>query len=102
MKRIIITAGAALLVAVPTSMGLIGNASFAQSAPVSVPPQAASVDDKGGLRNKVEAGDDKGGLRNKVEAGDDKGGLRNKVEAGDDTGGLRNKVEAGDDKGGLR
>ena len=61
MKRIIITAGAALLVAVPASMGLISNASFAQSAPVSVPSQAVSVDDKGGLRNKVETGDDKGG-----------------------------------------
>jgi len=42
MKRIIIT-GAALLAAIPASLGLIGNASFAQSVPVRVPSQATPV-----------------------------------------------------------
>ena len=42
MKRIIIT-GAALLAAIPASLGLMGNASFAQSVPVRVPSQATLV-----------------------------------------------------------
>ena len=48
MKRIIIT-GAALLAIVPASLGLIGNASFAQNVPVRVPSHASVLDDKGGL-----------------------------------------------------
>ena len=76
MKRIIITAGAALLVAVPASVGFISNASFAQSAPVSAPSQAVVMDDNGGQAKHVQAGDDKGGLRKHLEAGDNKGGLR--------------------------
>ena len=99
MKRIIIT-GAVLLGTVSASLGLIANASFAQSAPSVVPVHATILDDKGGLSTHVEAGDDKGGLSAHVEAGDDKGGLSAHVEAGDDKGGLSAHVEAGDDKGG--
>ena len=101
MKRIIITATAALLVAAPASMGFISNGAFAQSIPVRVPSHAI-VMDTGGQSKHIEAGDDKGGLRKQVQAGDDKGGLRNQVQAGDDKGGLRKHLEAGDDKGGLR
>jgi hypothetical protein len=86
MKRIIITAGAAVLAMVPAAMGFIGNTSFSESLPVLVPPHAAVVDDHGGQRNHVQ-GDDKGGLRQHAEAGDDKGGLRQ--HTGDDKGGLR-------------
>jgi hypothetical protein len=51
MKGILITAGAALLVAVPATMGLVGNTSFAQSIPVRVPAQATVLnDDHGGQR----------------------------------------------------
>jgi hypothetical protein len=102
MKYSIITAGVVLLAGVPASLGLVGNASFAQSVPVRAPSQASVVDDKGGLSKHVEAGDDKGGLRKHIEAGDDKGGLSKHVEAGDDKGGLSKHIEAGDDKGGLR
>ena len=103
MKRIIITAGTALLVAVPVSVGAIANTSFAQSVPVGMPSsQTVVVDDNGGLSKHLEPGDDKGGLRNHAQAGDDKGGLRNHAQAGDDKGGLRKHAEPGDDKGGLR
>ena len=49
MKRIIIAAGAALLVAAPASMGLVGNAAFAQSIPIEAPSKTVA-DDHGGLR----------------------------------------------------
>ena len=97
MKRIIIT-GAALLAIIPASLGLIGNASFAQTVPVRVPSQATLV---GGQSRHIEIGDDKGGLSAHVEPGDDKGGLSTHVEPGDDKGGLSAHVEPGDDKGGL-
>jgi len=83
MKRIIITAGTALLVAVPVSVGLLGNAASAQSAPVGVPSPTVMVDDHGGQSKHIQAGDDNGGLRKHTEAGDDNGGLRNQVRAGD-------------------
>jgi hypothetical protein len=70
MKRIIIT-GAALLAIAPASLGLIANASFAQSDPVRVPSQATLVS---GQSKHIEIGDDKGGLSAHVEPGDDKGG----------------------------
>jgi hypothetical protein len=63
MKRIILTAGAALLVTLPAAIGFTGNTSFAQSIPVRVPSQAVVVDDHGGQSKHAEAGDDKGGLR---------------------------------------
>jgi hypothetical protein len=104
MKRTIITIGATLLAVVPATVGLTGNASFAQTVPVRAPSHVTAVDVKGGAVKQVEAGDDKGGAVKQVEAGDDKGGQRatRKVEAGDDKGGQRatRKVEAGDDKGG--
>jgi hypothetical protein len=95
MKRIIIT-GAALLAAIPASLGLIGNASFAQTVPVRVPSQATPV---GGQSKHIEIGDDKGGLSAHVEPGDDKGGLSTHVEPGDDKGGLNaTQIEGTDDK----
>ena len=100
MKRIIIT-GAALLAIVPASLGLISNASFAQSIPVSVPSPASVLDDKGGLTNHVEPGDDKGGLSTHIESGDDNDGLSSSDDGpGDDNGGLLNDVETGDDASG--
>jgi hypothetical protein len=72
MKRIIIT-GAALLAVVPASLGLIANASFAQTAPVVVPAHARVLDDKGGLSTHLEPGDDNGGLSAHLEPGDDQG-----------------------------
>jgi len=84
MKRIIVT-GAALLAIVPASLGLLGNASFAQSVPVRVPSQASVLDDKGGLTPHVEPGDDKGGLTTQVQPGDDKGGLTTQVQPGGKT-----------------
>jgi hypothetical protein len=85
MKRIIIT-GAVLLGTVSASLGLIANASFAQSAPAVVPVHATVLDDRGALSTHVEAGDDRSALSTHVEAGDDKGPLSAHVEAGDDKG----------------
>jgi len=87
MKRIIIAAAAALLTAVPATLGLIGNTSFAQSVPVRVPSQASVLNDDGTLRdaNATEPGDDKGGLTTHVEPGDDKVG--DSVTATDHNGG---------------
>jgi hypothetical protein len=88
MKGILITAGAALLVAVPAAMGLVGNTSFAQSVPVRVPAQARVLyDDHGGQRatSTTEPGDDHGGQSSKgttepptstTRPGDDHGGQR--------------------------
>ena len=95
MKRIIISA-AALLAVIPASLGLMGNASFAQSVPVRVPAQVTHV---GSQSEHIEIGDDKGGLSTHVESGDDKGGLSTHVEPGDDKGGLNGThVAASDDK----
>ena len=71
MKRIIISA-AAFLAVIPASLGLMGNASFAQSVPVRVPAQAALV---GSQSEHLEIDDHKGGLSTHAESGDDKGGL---------------------------
>lgn len=88
MKGILITAGAALLVAVPAAMGLVGNTSFAQSVPVRVPAQARVLyDDHGGQRatSTTEPGDDHGGQgattttkppNSTTRPGDDHGGQR--------------------------
>jgi hypothetical protein len=86
MKRIIIT-GAVLLAVVPTSLGLIANASFAQSAPSVVPTHSTVLDDRGGLTAHLEPGDDRGGLTAHAEPGDDRGGLTAHAEPGDDRGG---------------
>ncbi len=96
MKRIII-AGAALLAVVPASIGLLGNASFAQSVPVRVPPHATVLDDRGGLTPHAEPGDDKGGLTPHAEPGDDRSGLTPHAEPGDVRGGLTPHAEPGND-----
>ena len=72
MKRIIIT-GAVLLGTVSASLGLIANASFAQSAPSVVQSHATVLDDRGGLSIHAEPGDDNGGLATHAEPGDDNG-----------------------------
>ena len=100
MKRIFITGGA-LLAIVPASLGLIGNASFAQSIPVRVPSQASVLDDHGGLIKHVDPGDDNGGLNTQTEPGDDNGGLTTQTQPGDDQGGLTRHAQPGDDQGGL-
>jgi hypothetical protein len=97
MKRIIITA-AALLAAIPAILGLMGNASFAQSVPVRVPAHATLLGDQS---KHVQIGDDKGGLSTHLEPGDDKAGSSAHAEPGDHQGGASTPVSPGDDKGGL-
>jgi len=97
MKRIIITA-AALVAAIPASLGLMGNASFAQSVPVRVPAHATLLGDPS---KHIEIGDDNGGASAHLESGDDKGGASAHLESGDDKGGASTHVSPGDDKGGL-
>jgi hypothetical protein len=103
MKGILVTAGAALLVAVPAAMGLVGNTSFAQSVPVRVPAQARVLyDDHGGQRptTATEPGDDHGGQRptTATEPGDDHGGQR----ATSTTKPPSSTTRPGDDHGGQR
>jgi hypothetical protein len=102
MKRILITVGAALLAAVPATMGLVGNTSFAQNVPVRVPSQASVLDDHGGLRapTAAELGDDNGRQGTHAEPGDDRSGT-GAIEPGDDNGGQGNHAEPGDDKSGT-
>jgi hypothetical protein len=87
MKRIIMTVAATLLAAVPATVGLVGNTSFAQSVPVRVPSQAVVVDDTAGqsrhLSDTTRKVEDKG-LTKEAEPGDDKGGLTKQAEPGDD------------------
>jgi hypothetical protein len=117
MKKLsIITVAAVLLAAVPATLGLSGNAAFAQSVPVRVPSQAVAVQDRGAAGTHLEvgdvrgvhrsagtavAGDDKTGVSTHVEAGSHKSGVGKHVEAGSHESGLSTHVEAGDDKGGL-
>ena len=100
MRGIIVTAGAALLVAVPAAMGLVGNTSFAQSVPVRVPQQASVLDDNDRPTPHVATGDDNGGQRSPsaVEPGDDNGGLVTQVEPA--TGKVSDSGTATDDNGG--
>ena len=96
MRRIILTSAAALLVAVPAAMGLVGNTSFAQNVPVRVPPQANVVDDQGTLRpanatSGRDSRDDHGGQRpasstQGPDSGDDHGGQRPVASSGTGTG----------------
>lgn len=69
-NRILLGAGALVVVAVPAVLGLWGNASFAESVPVRVPTQAVtstpspseSADDHGGdvsRDDRTEPGDDR-------------------------------------------
>jgi len=104
MKRIMITMGAALLVAVPATLGLVGNTSFAQSVPVRVPAQATVLDDNGGQRATTEKSDDNARHleTHSTEPRHHNGGAS--AEPGDDNGGLRDahSAEPGDDNGGQR
>jgi hypothetical protein len=64
MKRMIMTVGATVLVAVPAATGLIGNTSFSQSVPVRVPSHALIVEYHGGQATSTRLpGDDHGGQR---------------------------------------
>jgi hypothetical protein len=98
MKRIIITA-AALVAAIPASLGLMGNASFAQSVPVRVPAHATLLGDPS---KHIEIGDDNGGSSAHLESGDDNGGSSAHLKSGDDKGGASTHVAPRDDKGGLK
>jgi hypothetical protein len=98
MRGILITAGAALLVAVPAAMGLVGNTSFAQSVPVRVPAQARVLyDDHGGQRptTTTEPGDDHGGQRPTTTT--DHGG-----QGASGTKSSSSTTRPGDDHGGSR
>ena len=96
MRRIILTSAAALLVAVPAAMGLVGNTSFAQNVPVRVPPQANVVDEQGILRPADatygrDSRDDHGDQRPASTtqgpgSGDDHGGQRPVTGSGTGTG----------------
>jgi len=109
MKRIIIT-GAALLAVAPVSLGLMGNASFAQSVPVRVPSQATvvggqsthaePVDDKSGPSTQAEPGDDKSGPSTQAEPGDDKSGPSTQAEPGSGKSGPSTQVQSGSGKSG--
>jgi len=83
MRRIIVAA-AAVLAVVPASLGLLGNASFAQNVPVRVPSQASVLDDHGGQRPYVESGDDRSGPNPHTEPGDDNSSPNPHTEPGDD------------------
>ena len=58
MRRILIISAAAVVATAPALTGLLGNQSFAQSVPVTVPAQASTADDRG---SHPEPGDDHGG-----------------------------------------
>lgn len=101
MRRILIISAAAVVAVAPALSGLLGNQSFAQSVPVSLPSQAAAPDDRG---NHPEPGDDKGGRATATpsSSADDHGGRVLAATAApsasaDDHG---NHAEPGDDKGG--
>src|SRR3954454_10075584 len=104
MKRTLITIGAAVLAAVPATVGLSGNASFAHSVPVRTPSQVTAAQHQGGAAKQAEPGDDKAGRRVPARAAtsvDDKGGRAMHAEPGDDDrGGSAKHIEPGDDRGG--
>lgn len=68
MKKLLITGAVTAIAAVPGVTGLMGNASFAQSIRVHVPPGARTMDDHG---RHAEHGDDRAV---KAEPGDDRSG----------------------------
>lgn len=116
-NRILLGAGALVVVAVPAVLGLWGNASFAESVPVRVPTQAVtstpspseSADDRGGdvpRDDRTEPGDDRdvqGGTSPSTSpspspSADDHGGDDNGT---DDNGtGDNGTDDVGDDHGG--
>jgi hypothetical protein len=74
VKRTLITISAAVLAAVPATVGLSGNDSFAQSVPVRTPSQVTVAPAKGGPAKHAQPGDDKGRHGKHAEPADDKGG----------------------------
>jgi hypothetical protein len=124
-KRILLGAGALALAAVPATIGLWGNASFAESVPVRVPasgqvatgtpvptavvsaspsPSASLADDRGGevaRDQRIEPGDDRdiqGATPTAPAPGDDGGGVvarDQRTEPGDD----RRSDDSGRDRG---
>jgi hypothetical protein len=78
MKKMLIAAAAAAIASVPGVTGLVGNASFAQSVPVQIPPGARTIDDHGrhteprdDHSRHAEPSDDRG---RRAEPGDDRSG----------------------------
>ena len=121
-NRILLGAGALVVVAVPAVLGLWGNASFAESVPVRVPTQAVtstpspseSADDHGGdvsRDDRTEPGDDRdvqGGTSPSTSpspspSADDHGGDDNGTDdngtndVGDDHGGSSGSDDSGSD-----
>jgi hypothetical protein len=70
MKKLLIAGAVAVIVSLPAAIGLAGNASFAQSVPVQVPPGARTIDDRG---HHVEPRDYRA---RHAESGDDRRGTR--------------------------
>src|SRR3954452_10427535 len=103
VKRTLITISAAVLAAVPATVGLSGNASFAQSVPVRTPSQVTVAQAKGGPAKHAQPGDDQGRHGKQAEPGDDKGGRGKQAEPGDDKGGravATAVARSADDRGG--
>lgn len=111
-NRILLGAGALVVVAVPAVLGLWGNASFAESVPVRVPTQAVtstpspseSADDHGGdvsRDDRTEPGDDRD-----VQGGNTPSTSPSPSPSADDHGGDDNGTDdngtddIGDDHGG--
>ena len=85
MRRILIISAAAVVASAPALTGRLGNASFAQSVPVTVPSQPTIADDHGA---HPEPGDDHGGTaspRASASQASDDHGVH--LEPGDDHGG---------------
>jgi len=107
MKGILITAGAALLVAIPAATGLVGNTSFSQSVPVRVPAQARVLyDDHGGQgathtseppTSATRPGDDRGGQRPTPATG--RGKVLSSTTSGKDQMGGDSRKSGGSDAG---
>ena len=121
-NRILLAAGALVVVAVPAVVGLWGNASFAQSVPVRVPASgqvvtptpSPTVDDHGGATprdQRTEPGDDRdvngsgtsgtsgsgSGSSGSGTSGSGSSGHGGDDAAGDDHGGSGHGGHGGDD-----
>jgi hypothetical protein len=76
-NRILLGAGALVVVAIPAVLGLWGNASFAESVPVRVPTQAVTVTPSPSTPSPSPSSDDNGGdvqRDDRTEPGDDRDG----------------------------
>jgi hypothetical protein len=79
VKPLLITIGAALLVTVPATMGLVGNTSFARSVPVRVPAHATVVNEQNGQAPTTPT--EKPKPARHIEPRDDHGGRRPAAES---------------------